>query len=800
MPGKYLQRFVLLVCLLIAVHRCDAIELTVNELPNFAGQDVGSKAECSVVRRFMKDHPDIRLKGGSTLKIEGSANTMDMVPLMQIAGDISPSVIAVNFRMSDTYIQRGFLKPLDEYVAGVDQKELMRRVPPAVLDVVYRKGPDGKKHWYMLPTGSLVRVLAYRRDLFAKAGLDPNRPPRTWEELAQYSKRLTDPKKNRYGMVLSKGDISSWDFANFVRSSGSDIVTKDKDGNLRPHFNSKQVVDALYFYLKLTRGRWTRGGKTYRGVANCDVKMEVIQPGDPYAMAFAYLGDRLNVYQPEVLGYAPVPYPENGGRSSSEINCVMLGIYAGEKDPAVARAAFDYIWFLGGHTANAIRVKTYVQNGFGRFVHPGLLREFGYTDYLKNVDKEWVKVFEDSLVYGKPEPYGKNCSVVYRELSRPIGQASNDPAIIAALDRGDETEVKQRIKVILDRAQMESEKRMYGILPPKVRSTRGNLTWAFLAIAMLGFTATTTYLTRMFTREAPAQAPGQKKSLVPYLLLLPAVLGVLVWQYYPLLRGTIMAFQDYNIMGNSKFVGIDNFSTILFDPGFWHSIGVTLLYTALYMIFAFISPIFLALLLSEIPKGKVLFRTIFYLPTVLSGLVVVFLWKSFYKPAGLLNTLLGFAGIHTGVDWLDSPVLAMAAVLLPVVWAGLGPGSLIYIAALKTIPEEFYEAADLDGAGVIKKVSAITLPGLRMLIMINAIGAFIGAFMSSEMIFAMTAGGPYTPYGTTEVVGLQLFYTAFMYLKFGTANAMAWVLGFMLIGFTLLQLRSLSRVEFKGGR
>ena len=247
-------------------------------------------------------------------------------------------------------------------------------------------------------------------------------------------------------------------------------------------------------------------------------------------------------------------------------------------------------------------------------------------------------------------------------------------------------------------------------------------------------------------------------------------------------------------------MGMENFCTVLFAPGFWHSVYTTLVYTGLYMLFAFVSPIFLALLLSEIPRGKMFFRTVFYLPAVLSGLVVVFLWKSFYKPAGLLNTVLGHVGIHISGSWLDSPSLAMAAVLLPVVWAGMGPGCLIYLAALKTIPGEFYEAAEVDGAGVIKKVTSITLPGIKMLVLINAIGAFIGAFMTSETILAMTGGGPYTPYGATEVVGLQLFYTAFMYLKFGVANAMACVLGFMLIGFTMMQLRNLSRVEFKGGR
>lgn len=312
------------------------------------------------------------------------------------------------------------------------------------------------------------------------------------------------------------------------------------------------------------------------------------------------------------------------------------------------------------------------------------------------------------------------------------------------------------------------------------------------------------YLMRLFSRSAPGQTPGQRKTIFAALLILPAALSILVWQYFPLIRGTLMAFQDYNVMGNSPFVGVRNFAEVLFDANFWHSIYVTVLYTGLYMVFAFISPILLALLLTEVPKGKIFFRTIFYLPAVLSGLVVVFLWKTFFKPAGLLNQLLApmmdYFHVTMNFNWLEQPSLALIATLLPVIWAGVGPGCLIYLAALKTIPEEFYEAADVDGAGVIRKTFSITLPSMKMLVLINAIGAFIGAFMSSESIFALTGGGPYTPYGATETVGLQLFYQAFIYLRFGIANATAWVLGFMLIGLTMFQLKNLSKVEFKGGR
>jgi ABC-type sugar transport system permease subunit len=134
--------------------------------------------------------------------------------------------------------------------------------------------------------------------------------------------------------------------------------------------------------------------------------------------------------------------------------------------------------------------------------------------------------------------------------------------------------------------------------------------------------------------------------------------------------------------------------------------------------------------------------------------------------------------------------------IIPAIWAGAGPGCLIYLAALKTIPEEQFEAAEIDGAGFWKKTWNIIFPGLKPLIIINFAGAVTAAFQSSQNVLIMTGGGPN---GTTEVAALRIFYEAFMFLNFGPATAMAWILGAMLIGFTVIQLRRLSQMEFRSG-
>jgi multiple sugar transport system permease protein len=289
----------------------------------------------------------------------------------------------------------------------------------------------------------------------------------------------------------------------------------------------------------------------------------------------------------------------------------------------------------------------------------------------------------------------------------------------------------------------------------------------------------------------------------------PAALTLLLWQYYPLLKGLVIAFQDYRIMRGTTWAGLDNFISVFTSPVFFKSLKNSFVYVGLSIAIGFFIPILLALALNEIPRFKVLFRTIFYLPAMTSPIVVAFLWRQFYDKTetGLLNSLVApvidlvnpiLAHIHMGpyprtFDWLGDPQLAMFAVVLPGIWAGAGPGSILYLAALKNIPAERYEAADLDGATWWHKIRFITLPGLKPLILINLLGVFIAGFKAMENIFVLTFGGPLN---ATQTLGLEIWKNAFMFLKFGYATAAAWVMGAILIGFTVIQIRSLLKMRF----
>lgn len=788
----------------------ETVILRVFGLPTLDSPDIRSKLARAILEEFHRRYPYIKVVSATGLEIEGK--TMDIVPLMQIAANMAPDVLYVNFRQSDTYISQGFLYPLDEYVAQLSEEDL-KVIPDKLWPVIKRKGPpDNKIHIYAWPTQPLIRALVYRKDLFQSVGLPP-RAPDTWEELMEFGRKLTDPAKGTYGIFLHSGESAAWEWVTYLWSAGGEVMKQDKNGNWYFCFDSDEAVEAALFYTKLYKQKWKKKYKVdgkivekeIEGIVYTDVQSSIAWDMGKIGMEMMYLGfDYLGeIKNPDLYGIAPPPKGPTGKRGS-EFNARMMGIYAGIKDPRVRDAAWKYISFWMSKPARRVMTKTLVENGYAQFTQPEMLKEFGYTEYLRLIPEEWQNAFRESVKYGHPEPYGKNCQQVYRWITKPLGQILNDEEIIAAINRGDDDAARKKIKKILQKGVETANEKMLGIISEEELKFRRLIAFIVTTVIAVVFTTVFVYIWKIFSPPAddPVLSKGKwqfRKYKIAYLCLLPAVITIAVWRYYPLIRGVFMAFEDYRVTGyGGGFVGLDNFAHVLFDDEFWYAMWVAIKYSILFILFGFTTPIILAILLQEVPKGKILYRTLYYLPAVVTGLVVIFLWKSFYQPDGLLNQLLGYIGIESRKNWLNDPEWALIACLIPTVWAGMGPGCLIYLAALKTVPDELYEAANIDGAGIWQKIVHITLPSIKGLILINFIGVFIATFQSSSsFILAMTGGGPYTPYGQTEVIGLHIFYKAFFYLKFGMATAMAWILGLMLIGFTMIQLKRLRHMEFR---
>lgn len=832
-----------------ACAEAEPVELRLWNVPDRRAVNVVAKADLAVYDEFFRRHPDIRLSKTTGITLVGEM--ADSTKLMALAGGTAPDVMQLYFREVQTYIRQEFLYPLDEFITP--EWMAAQHVPPQVWEVVR----SGGKH-YGVVFDYAVMGLVYRKDLFREAGL-PDAPPATWEDLYRYAQRLTLPAKKlrgarvrtgQYGLALRTGQGAGWVWTNFVWQAGGDMVhqlktcpgcgqtAEDKKeaalavcpicgGDLAEQaprwkavYDSPEGIRALEFYRHLRWTPWIRcsacgeptdapsakpelctkcrsslvGIEPIIGVAhpapepdfesmlvNGQVAMIITVPGPYLFQVLLHSG-----LTPSQIGFASLPAgPPPNGRRANLIFGEVRAINATQSDPRVRQAAWRFLEFSCSEEAERLRTKVYVDEGWSSLVRPALLRKFGYLEAYEDIPPDLIQAYAEIEQWGRVEPSCEEyLAVQTTELAVPIDKVLTDPhADPAELLHGSARNVNTYVLGSLPEAEMRP-RRLVGLALLV-------LVGGFCILAVVkGLMAHGAQL-----RAHGMRVHGLRTHLRLWLFLLPAFLSVLVWQYVPLVRGAVMAFFDYRLVAPSVWIGIDNFIRAFSNPFFYQVLYQTFYYVALSLAMGFFAPILLAILLAEVPRGKILFRTIYYLPAVMTGLVIMFLWKWFYDPtsAGILNGIFGAFGLPPQ-GWLQDPRLAMVCIIIPAIWAGAGPGSLIYLAALKTVGSEMYEAADIDGAGVCRKVWTITLPTLKPLIIINLVGAFAGAFHASQNILVMTEGGPAN---STRVLGLEIFFNAFLYLKFGYATALAWILGAMLIGFTIYQLRILRRVEFK---
>lgn len=270
---------------------------------------------------------------------------------------------------------------------------------------------------------------------------------------------------------------------------------------------------------------------------------------------------------------------------------------------------------------------------------------------------------------------------------------------------------------------------------------------------------------------------------VAYLFLLPALIVYAVFAWYPIVKEFVVSFQSYDLLTGGRWVGLRNYQYVIGDPNFWTMWRNTLEFTGIALLLGFLCPLALALAVNEIRRGGAYFSAAFYLPVILPPLVVVFLWGWFFDvDNGLLNGLLHAVGFQ-GLQWIQSPQQAIPSLVLVATWSGAGGTMLIYLAALRGIPASLYEAAEIDGASPWRRLLHITLPQLRIILLIMLILQIIATMQVFTEPFVLTAGGP--NYATTTVL-LQIYNYAFTSQDFGAASALGVMLFGALVALSLL--------------
>lgn len=288
-----------------------------------------------------------------------------------------------------------------------------------------------------------------------------------------------------------------------------------------------------------------------------------------------------------------------------------------------------------------------------------------------------------------------------------------------------------------------------------------------------------------------------RETLNFYAFLTPWLLGFLAFTALPIAASLVLGFTKFNAIQPAEFVGWRNFQFLFRDQIFWKSLRVTLTYTVVFVPLQLGASLLLALLLNlRVPTMRTI-RTVYYLPSILPTVVTGLVWIWLFNvDFGLINFFLFKLFGLRGPNWLGSERWVMTAVIVSGLWA-LGSGVIIFLAALQNVPEELYEAAELDGASLWGRLWNVTLPMISPVILYNLMIAMILALQVFTRIYVLTQGGP--NYGS-YFYNLYVYENAFSYFKLGLASAQAWILFVLILLLTVLALRTSGRwVHYSGG-
>lgn len=294
---------------------------------------------------------------------------------------------------------------------------------------------------------------------------------------------------------------------------------------------------------------------------------------------------------------------------------------------------------------------------------------------------------------------------------------------------------------------------------------------------------------------------SRKENRAGYLFALPWLIGLVVFLIGPIVASVLLSFTNWNLISPARWVGLENYRDMIHSREFWQSIKVTLFYALLSVPLYLVLGLSLAILLNQRLRGMYMFRTILFLPTVLSGVAVAALWVSLLNPdLGVVNQVLRAIGIDDPPRWLLSPTWAVPAIVLMGLW-GIGGGAIIYLAGLQNIPPALYQAARVDGASAWQTFRHITLPLLTPTLLFTLLIGLIEAFQVFDTAFVL-GGSRGGTRGSLLFYVLNLWNEGFRNGRFGYASALAWVLVIVAAIVILLVFKTSSRwvyYESEGG-
>ena len=274
-----------------------------------------------------------------------------------------------------------------------------------------------------------------------------------------------------------------------------------------------------------------------------------------------------------------------------------------------------------------------------------------------------------------------------------------------------------------------------------------------------------------------------------YVFIAPFIIGLITFTVIPFFSSLYLAFTDYDVLTPARWIGLANFQRMFFeDKYFWQSFWVTFKFALIQVPIKLLVSLGVALILSRKTRAIPIYRAAFYIPSLMGGSVAVALtWKQLFSYNGAINKITSYFGMEP-VKWLSNPDTALGVLISLGVWQ-FGSSMLIFLAALKNVPQSYHEAAIVDGAGPVRRFFSIVLPMITPIFFFNLVNQTIGAFQAFNSSYLITQG---KPLNTTLYYGVHLYNRAFTYYEMGYCSAMAWFMLLVIAAFTALIFRSSS--------
>lgn len=277
-----------------------------------------------------------------------------------------------------------------------------------------------------------------------------------------------------------------------------------------------------------------------------------------------------------------------------------------------------------------------------------------------------------------------------------------------------------------------------------------------------------------------------KKKLIPYLLVSPYIIHFMIFVVFPVSFSIVLTFNKWNIIAPMEFIGLDNYFRLFQDKLFWKSILNTLIFLVIHIPLQIIVALFLAEVLNQKLKLRGFFRAAFFLPVVVSGVVVTMLWQQLYGfDSGVINQLLVSVGLPK-IGWLTDPNIAMPSIAVMATWKNVGLYIVLFLVGLQTVPVQYYEAADLEGATHWQKFWHITFPMINPTIFMVVILSTIGGFSLFIEPYIMTGGGPLN---STISAMLYIYKQGFFYYHMGYASTLGVFFAIIILTVVIIQKR-----------